>query len=131
MPFPSHLTLREPTNRDYNADQIVACFGAMVRREFKYQETLREYGRQILRARAVEDEAETIAMETARLIDRYEPDAGTRAYIWLYGRKWIDDACDSADPRTGPRNMQRWARAMVTQKRVMIRNDMGWVRDPR
>lgn len=111
---------RDTINHDDAARHIVDCFADMVRRarsKFRRQQALHEFGSQITRARAAEVEAEAIALDTARLIDRFEPDANRRAAIWLIGRQWIDKPCDSSDPRTGARAMQRWVRALLAQPR--------------
>lgn len=98
---------------DYHPDEIVAAFAKMVRRS----EALREFGQQILRRRAQENEADAIGSEIASLIYQREPNPNRRAAIWLIGRQWIDTPCDASDPRTGARAMRRWVRAVLAQPR--------------
>ena len=80
-------------------------------------ERMRQFGRQLLRVKEADTDAEAISCATSRFLNRHEPDANRRASLWLIGRTWIEEPCDSTDPRVGARAMDRWVRAICPRDR--------------
>lgn len=63
-----------------------------------------------------EKEADELTGAAWLFINQNEPDANRRASLWTVGRRFIDEPCDSLDPRQSAAQMYCYLRTMCADR---------------